>query len=60
MVQSYILPVVIMVYSSYYLVLRGANIMCAGGEWDAGGSYMGFVGQPNTLLQYTRPDSNKS
>ena len=59
MVKLYIIPIVIMVNSTYYLVLRGANTMCAGGEWDLG-SYMGFVGQPNTLLQCTHLDSNKS
>ena len=35
--------------ATYYLVLRGANTVCAGGEWDLR-SYKGFVGQPNTLL----------
>ena len=33
--------------------------MCARGEWDLR-SYMGFVGQPNILLQCKRPDSSKS
>ena len=34
MVKLYILPIVMMVNSTYYLVLIGANTMCAGGEWD--------------------------
>ena len=33
--------------------------MCAGGEGDLR-SYMGFVGQPNILLQCTSLDSYKS
>ena len=48
-----------MVNSTYYLVLRGANTMCVGAEWDLGSSIC-FVGQPNTLLQCTRLDSDKS
>ena len=59
MVKFYILSVLIMVNSTYYLVLRGANTICAGGEGDLR-SYMGFVGQPNILLQCMRLDSYKS
>ena len=59
MVKFYILPVVMMVNSTYYLVLKGANTIWARVKWDLR-SYMGFVGQPNTLLQCTRFDSNKS
>ena len=59
MVKLYILPVLIMANSTYSLVLRGAKTMCARGEWDLR-SYMGFVGQPNILLQCMRPDSSKS
>ena len=58
-VKFYIFPVLIMVNSTYHLVLRGANTMCVRGEWDLR-SNMGFVGQPNTLLQCTRLDSSKS
>ena len=58
-VKFYILSVLIMVNSTYYLVLSWANTMCVGVErnWR---SYLGFVSQPNTLLQCTRLDSNKS
>ena len=58
-VKFYIFSVLIMVNSTYYLVLRGANTMCVGIERDLR-SYLGFVSQPNTLLQCTRLDSNKS
>ena len=58
-VRFYIFPVLIMVNSTYYLVLRGANTMCVRGEWDLR-SNMSFVGQPNILLQCTRLDSTKS
>ena len=33
--------------------------MCAGGEQNLR-SYMGFVGQPNTLLECVHLDGNKS
>ena len=59
MVKFYILPVLIMANSTYSLALRGVKTMCARGEWDLR-SYMGFVGQPNILLQCTRPHSSKS
>ena len=58
-VKFYILSVFIMVNSTYYFVLRGANTMCAWVEQDLR-SYLGFVSQPNTLLQCTRLDNNKS
>ena len=48
-VKFYILSVLIMVKSTYYLVLRGANIMCVGVERDL-----------RSYLQCTRLDSNKS
>ena len=40
-VKFYIFPVLIMVNSTFYLVLRGANTMCVRGEWDLR-SYMGL------------------
>ena len=58
-VKLYIFPVLIMVNSTHYLVLRGANTMCVGGEWDLQ-SNRGFVGKPNTLLQCTRLDTTNS
>ena len=58
-VEFYILSVLIMVNSTYYLVLRGASTMCVGEERDLR-SYLGFVSQPNTLLQCMRLDSKKS
>ena len=42
-----------MVNSTYYFA------MCSRWDWDFW-SYVGFVGQPNTLLQYTHLNSSKA